>query len=876
MAIEGLSKDIKASVDDLINNLEYEITLEDIEPSELKKVVKGKVDSFNSGKSILQKWMDSPNAPTTKTIVKYVKRFILGGSRAMVMMRQALSKEFNYYELEQHKHADIASAKPFILESIMNLNSYIIELESMIESDEINLKEKEFKVGYPERFARGEIIDTSKLHKDWYNKKEDAIKICPDGTEGDIITLQGLKIQLPKVPPKREILFSDKPVKEQYWRRTPLPKGCTEDNEEAFADYIKEEYRRRVYGVWFMNKGYPVYLTGHMYFWLQWYKDVDSGSYSNFRYAQCKLSYHTKACEVDKRCLGQVFIKSRRTGFTLEKLARKLNIETMTANHTSGMTSKTETDVKAAFNKKQYAFGNLPFFFRPVVKGREDSNIRIEYSKPSNATKKAKKEKVNDLSDYLNTLSDIRTTTEGAYDGVKLNDYLADEAFKWGAGKNFLLHWGKVAPTMDENGYIVGKAWIGSTVGNEGEGGEAASPLWVSSNPEERNEITGRTNSGLYRYFMPIQENSAAHTDVYGICHKEKPPKNTYCIATKEPIKIGANKYYESVIQNKKREGQDVLYNYLRNHPMKIEHALRSSNANSALNVENISDQLDYLFGFRTSNGNNSKVSRGNLYRKGGSPEDPVEFAPDETGRFIFSWIPPKDLRNKKKRVYGQEGPANEWLGVGGLDPFGTSQTTDGRGSKGSIHFIGKENMLYPSVANKIIMEYIHRPDSIEEFFEDALMAAEFLGMPIFHERDKNEIEGYFERKRRWEFLMDCPEAYKSNSNQRRRQKGANSRTKLNLSIYYALQSYINQYVGYDDENKVQEKVLFERTLEDWKQFEPSNRTKYDASISSGFAIAAAKAPAKKQKEQKLNLQRPPVRTYKRQGNKTVPIDWKK
>jgi len=876
MAIEGLSKDIKASVDDLINNLEYEIILDGIEPSELKKVVKGKVDSFNSGKAILQRWMDSPNAPAEKTIVRYVKRFIKGGNNAMTMMRAALSKEFDYEDLDQYKHADIASAKPFILESIMNLNSYIIELESMIESEEINLKDKEFKIGYPERFARGEVIDTSKLHKDWYNSKEDAIKICPDGTEGDIIELQGLRVQLPQQPPKKEMLFSDKPVKEQYWRRTPVPKGCTKDNEEAFADYIKEEYRRRVYGVWFMNNGYPVYLTGHMYFWLQWYKDVDSGKYSNFRYAQCKLSYHTKACEVDKRCLGQDFVKSRRTGFTLEKLARKLNLETMTSHFNSGMTSKTETDVKAAFKKKQYAFGNLLFFFKPVVKGREDSNVGIEFSKPSNASKKAKKEKENDLSDYLNTISDIRTTTEGAYDGVKLNDYLADENLKWGAGKNFLIHWDMVSPTMDENGYIVGKAWLGSTVGDEGEGGEAASPLWKSSDPNERNEITGRTDTGLYRYFMPIQENSRIHTDKYGVCHKEKPPKGTVCASTGEPIKVGAVKYYESVIQSKKREGQDVLYNYLRNRPMTIEHALRSSNANSSLNVENIADQMNYLFGFRKSNDNNSKVTRGNLYRKNGNPDDPVEFAPDENGKFVFSWFPPKELQNKKKRVYGQEGPGNDWLGVGGLDPYGISQTSDGRGSKGSIHFVGKENALYPSVSNKFIMEYIHRPEEIEIFFDDALMAAEFLGMPIFHERDKNEIEGHFQRAGKWEFLMDCPEGYKSNTNQRKRQKGANSRAKLNTSIYYALQAYTSQYVGYDEENNMQEKILFERTLEDWKQFEPSNRTKYDASISSGFALAAAKAPVKKKAEQKVKLQRPPVRTYKRQGNKTIPVDWRK
>lgn len=874
MAIDGLSKDIKSAVDDLIDNLEYNIDLEEIEPQELKKVVKGKVDSFNSGKSILQRWMDSPNAPQEKTIISYVRKFIRGGKGAMNMMRDALSKKFDYYSTEQSKHADIANAKPFILESIMNLNSAIVELESMIESDEINLSEKEFKIGYPERMARGEVIDTSRLHKDWYNKKEDAIKLCPEGTEGEILELQGLKVQLPKQPTrKKDILFSDKPVKEQYWRRTPLPKGCTQDNEEAYADYIKEEFKRRIYGVWFMNKGKPVYLTGHMYFWLQWYKDKDNGGYSSFRFAQCYMSYHTKACEVDTRCLGQFFVKSRRTGYTLEKLSKKLNQETITGNFTSGMTSKSETDVKAAFEKKQYAFGNLPFFFKPVVKGRDDSVNRIEFSKPSNATKKAKKDKQKDLDDYLNTLSDVRTTTAGAYDGVKLNDYLADEAMKWPTGKNFLEHWGIVSPTMDENGYIVGKGWVGSTVGDYKDGGWIASPFWKNSNPKERDEVTGRTFTGLYRYFLPIQDNSTIHTDKYGICHKDKPSTPVINVANGQYIKTGATRYYERVIATKRQQGQETLYNYLRNHPMSIDHALRSSNVNSSLNVERIQDQSDYLFGFQTHSGNNSKVIRGNLYRENGQEDGLVNFDPNENGKFKFAWLPPKELQNKRQRKRGQDGPGNEWLGVGGLDPYGTSKTADGRGSDGSIHFLGKENALYPSIANKFIMEYIYRPEDIEIFFEDALMAAEFLGMPIFHERDKNEIEGYFERKGKWEFLMDCPEQYMASSNKRKVQKGAASRSKLNLSIYYALQSYVNEYVGKDDTGEIQQNVLFEETLKDWKEFDPSDRTDYDASISSGFALVAAKAPVKKQKEQKVKLNRPPVRLYNIQGDRSVPKD---
>jgi hypothetical protein len=51
-----------------------------------------------------------------------------------------------------------------------------------------------------------------------------AINICVDDTEGEIIEIAFLKIQLPKNPTKKDILFHDKPKKDQYWERTELPR----------------------------------------------------------------------------------------------------------------------------------------------------------------------------------------------------------------------------------------------------------------------------------------------------------------------------------------------------------------------------------------------------------------------------------------------------------------------------------------------------------------------------------------------------------------------------------------------------------------------------------------------------------------------------
>ena len=52
-----------------------------------------------------------------------------------------------------------------------------------------------------------------------------------------------------------------------------------------------------------------------------------------------------------------------------------------------------------------------------------------------------------------------------------------------------------------------------------------------------------------------------------------------------------------------------------------------------------------------------------------------------------------------------------------------------------------------------------------------------------------------------------------------------------------AIETYIENAVGFDGENYGD--VYFQRTLEDWAQFDINNRTKFDASISSGLAIMA-------------------------------------
>jgi hypothetical protein len=431
--MKGLSSDIESAIETILEGLNYEFDINILDDSKMKATMDSKVASFNTAKKLLDRWGNSMNSPAQEKLETYVERLIIAGESAIVNLRTALGKTINYDGMKEEKFTAAVKAKPLILDAILDLDVGVNELRLQLDAGNVNLGEKEFKTGYPEKFANGEFYPLKKYHKNWLDKENDAIIIDPHCTLGEIIEISGLRIRLPKVPEDQtKILFSEFPKEEQYWRRQEQPKGITPDSVEAFDAYIVEEYRRIREGIWFMNNGVPVYLTGNMYFALQYCEMIDNGDFMNFRIAQLEMFYHLEACIVDKRCLGQIFLKSRRTGFTYIILAILLKLAITTKNGKFGMTSKSGDDVVEAFSKFSYMFLNLPFWLRPVVKGKEDSLTSLEFGKPSNLSKEAKKKRDSNTGDYLNTIIDWRPTKNGSYDSVKLNGYLGDECFEFG------------------------------------------------------------------------------------------------------------------------------------------------------------------------------------------------------------------------------------------------------------------------------------------------------------------------------------------------------------------------------------------------------------------------------------------------------------
>jgi hypothetical protein len=672
------------------------------------------------------------------------------------------------------------------------------------------------------------------------------IKIDPNGTEGDIIELHGLLIVLPKQPQKKGILFSDKPKKEQRWVRIAPPgdidriKSMDEWMEKSkefrskYEAYIEREFKRRREGVWFMNNGVPTYITGRHYMLLQWTK-IDIG-YPNYLAFQREIFIHMAACEVDPRCLGQLYTKCRRSGYTNMCSSVITDEATQVKNKILGIQSKTGKDAQENIfmNKVVSMFRSYPFFFKPIQDGTTNPRMELAFREPSKRI--TKNNKTSNVGEALDTIINWKNTTNNAYDGLKLHMMYLDEAGKWESPADIREAWRIQRTCLIVGRKVVGKALVGSTVNPMDKGGEEYKKLWEDSDPERRNQ-NGRTTSGLYRIFVPAYDALEGFFDVYGNPVVET-PEDPVDGLDGAPITVGAKEYLKNERESLKFDSSE-LNEVVRQFPFTEDEAFRDSIDGSLFNIGKIYDQISYnqdLFP--------NPVVKGNFLWT--EKDKTVVFSPSIHGRFKVAWMPDEGERNVILEERGKRVAPYSHFGVGGVDSYDIDATVDGRGSKGALHMYNKFSMGRPS--NMFVVEYASRPDMAKIFYEDVLMCAFFYGYPLLIENNKYGIARYFESRGYDGYLLDRPKHLMSGSGQMSKTKGIPSNSQDVIHSHaQAIEHYIHNHVGINNDTGEYGNMYFEKTLEDWIGYRIDKRTKYDLTISSGLALLAAQSPKKKE-----------------------------
>ena len=680
--------------------------------------------------------------------------------------------------------------------------------------------------------------------------EELGISICPKGTQGEVIELGGLLIVLPAQPPEEEIEGYGRPNNLQLWERRSMPEELSRvrsmdewgemprEFRQKFSPYIEEEFRRRREGFWFYNNGVPTYITGRHYMMLQWTK-LDIG-YPNFLSFQREIFIHLAACEADPRCIGQLYTKCRRSGYTNICSSVIVDEATQVKEKLLGIQSKTGKDAQENIFMKKVVqmFKSYPFFFKPIQDGTTNPRMELAFREPSKRI--TKKNKTTQKGEALNTVINWKNTTNNAYDGEKLHLLYLDEAGKWEKPTDIRDAWRIQRTCLIVGRRVVGKAMVGSTVNPMDKGGKEYKDLWRDSDPEERN-ANGRTRSGLYRLFIPAFESLEGFFDRFGNPVVNDPDRTVEGLDG-EDIIFGAKTYLKNERESLKNDPSE-LNEVTRQFPFTTDEAFRDSIDGSLFNIGKIYEQIQYnddLFP--------NPVVRGNFVWKDGVQDTKVVFKPDPKGRFKVAWMPPEELRNVKKEDRGKRIAPNAELGVGGVDSYDLDATVDGRGSKGALHLYNKFHMEHPS--NMFVLEYASRPPLAKIFYEDCLMAAVFYGYPLLIENNKYGIARYFESRGYDGYLMSRPDHLRAaNSKINVKTKGIPSNSQDVIQAHaHAIEAYVHDHIGMHRETGEYGKMYFNETLEDWIGFKINDRTKFDLTISSGLALLGAQKSKLKKK----------------------------
>jgi len=722
------------------------------------------------------------------------------------------------------------------------------------------------------------VLLTKNKAKSWeygYNEKYDCVVISKTGQIGDVISINGLIIALPATP-KDCYARSSKP-EEQYWERKDLPKELdriqsifqwnTMPNEfkTRWVNYIESEFDNRENGFWFMCNGKPHYITGSHYMYLQW-SSIDVG-YPDYREANRIFFLFWEACKADNRSFGMVYLKIRRSGFSYMSSAECVNIGTLAKNARLGILSKKGDDAKKMFTDKVVPINSkLPFFFKPIMDGMDKPKTELAYRVPaSKITKKNMFDVEDDEIKGLDTSIDWKNTEDNSYDGEKLLFLAHDESGKWVKPTNILNNWRVTKTCLRLGSKIIGKCMMGSTSNALSKGGDNFKKLYEDSNIKTRN-ANGQTKSGLYALFIPMEWNMEGFIDVYGMPVLRKPSQKVRGVDGRW-IENGAIDYWEAEVDSLKNDS-DALNEYYRQFPRTESHAFRDESKSSLFNLTKIYQQIDYNDGMIKEH----YTTRGSFQWKDGVKDTEVIWSPDPNGRFNVSWIPPARLRNRWIDRGGVRYPANEHMGSFGCDSYDISAVVGGRGSNGALHGMTKFHMD-EGPSNEFFLEYVARPQTAEIFFEEVLMACVFYGMPILIENNKPRLLYHFKNRGYRGFSMNRPDKQYAKLTPTERELGGipNSSEDVRQAHAAAIESYIEKHIGFDIEGKYRSPdemgtMPFTRTLEDWAKFDINDRTKFDASISSGLAIMANQKhlymPEMKESKISINFAR-----YRNDGN---------
>ncbi len=604
--------------------------------------------------------------------------------------------------------------------------------------------------------------------------------------------LKEIEVMLPKPPPEEEIVGYGLPHKEQKFKRPFVPRKLFDldkdkkvsmfdkatilkDDHEYYKEeieFINKEWDRRINGVWYYINGKPTYIPGGYYFYLTaWY--LERG-YPDYRERDRKFFIFSEFVENDSSCFGFIYPKHRREGATTKAACWNYEYISRRRRVRGGIQSMTDSHAELVFQKHVVSgWRKLPFWYRPVFEG--STNPKSELSLNAPALRITRSNMGTDEMEDLQSTLDFMSSTEGAYDGSRLERYHGDEVGKTKSVNVYKRHL-VVRQCLSELDKIIGKAIYTSTAGEMTKGGGEQFKKLIEASDYYDRDANGRTTSGLYVLFIPADEGFIV--DEFG--NSKKDESRQYLLNERK-------KALED-------EDFDKLNESTRQFPLRLRDCFRNASDSDNFNMKVIQDQLDkFQFG-------NNEVTTGDFIWENGIKDSRVIFEPRENGKFKVSYLfeNPQES-NRSLNIEGVKVPANDKKFIAGGDTFKFTTVKGGKKSDGGgavfmkrDHSIDKdEDPIEEWKTHRFVCTYLHRPKTKDEYCEDMLLMSIYYGCKMCPEINVPAIMDHFNRRGYQGYLHYVLD---KKTGRYKKNPGYNTGTSERESIFRSYQAFIEKH----------------------------------------------------------------------------------
>jgi len=648
---------------------------------------------------------------------------------------------------------------------------------------------------------------------------------------GSIVNIQGLDCSTPPVGfvfnvltkqlEPREIYSRSENINQQYWERPALPswyfevikkwdeydkKKKEEDTDfydERLEEFKRQEWDRRLNGMWYMKKGIPIYLTGMHYLYMMWWS-IDIG-YPRYRTPDLEYFYFLQYCIEDPNCMGMLEITKRRFGKTFRAGLFVTEYTSRTKMTNGTVQSKTGTDSKKVFTKAIVnPFRRLPKFFRPEYDMSLGVNPKTEM-RFEKTNVRGRKANDNVDKDELGSTIIHYSADPLAQDGQKVHRGAQDEWAKTIECDIYERHEVMRYCVVDDEGNIIGKLLYTSTVEklqSEKKGvQDGAKKLWDDSNQMKRGE-NGRTSSGLYRFFMSARR--AKNFDIYGDPDEEKTLKEI--LQDRETVK----------------ENQRSLFARIRKEPLTIEEAFSIDADTCIFNSFNMAKRRKEL--------EITPIPKRGIWFFRDEDSQLVKWRDITSKEKSFHWVVSPDfpLTMDGSNRFTKEGslrkPANTGFGAIGIDGYSNSQGGQKWGSRAS-GWVGTR--AKNGRKKKVIGHIYGRPTEKDMLHDQVLLCSEFLGVQAFYEHNSDDYYTYFKQRGRLLYLGIYPNIL---IDPVKLKKGDVERHRGVPTTPYSLTKQADLGISYFENNC--DDIDFVELFNDAENFHPDDRTKSDITVS--------------------------------------------